>query len=390
MPAESRSVTDFERVSETLHCCFIPDIDRSRCDALALLLSLIGVATPHAADPALPPLVFDQGAAGAWQKILKLQTTASVLHTTAHPDDEHSGVLTMLSRGLGARTALLTINRGEAGDNAIGPELFDALGLIRTDELARAGQYYGLDEQYFTQVADYGFSKRLEEAMTEWDRHQLLRDMVRAIRLFRPLVVVSRWQGSGRDGHGQHQAAGALTPLAVAAAADPAQFPELGEEHLRPWRVRKLYAGGARENEPWHVRMETGTYDPVLGDSYNNVGRAGLSLQRSQTSGRLNLTTGPAPVFYTRRDDGATSAKEPSLFDGLDTSLAGAYRVLGLTAPTGAVDRLRRLHARRARRATRSRGRTHQPPCRRSPAASRLSVERGRPSASPMSRTCST
>ena len=180
---------------------------------LALLLPLIAVATLHAADPALPPLVFDQGAAGAWQKILKLQTTASVLHTTAHPDDEHSGVLTMLSRGLGARTALLTINRGEAGDNAIGSELFDALGLIRTDELARAGQYYGLDEQYFTQVADYGFSKRLEEAMTEWDRQPLLRDMVRAIRRFRPLVVVSRWQGSGRDGHGQHQAAGALTPL---------------------------------------------------------------------------------------------------------------------------------------------------------------------------------
>ncbi len=316
---------------------------------LAFLLSLIAVATTHAADPALPPLIVDQGAAGAWQKILKLQTTASVLHTTAHPDDEHGGVLTMLSRGLGARTALLTINRGEAGDNAIGPELFDALGLIRTDELARAGQYYGLDEQYFTQVADYGFSKRLEEAMTEWDRHQLLRDMVRAIRLFRPLVVVSRWQGSGRDGHGQHQAAGALTPIAVAAAADPAQFPELGQEHLRPWRVRKLYAG-ARENEPWHVRMETGTYDPVLGDSYNNVGRAGLSLQRSQTSGRLNLTTGPAPVFYARRDDGAASAKEPSLFDGLDISLAGAYRVLGLTAPAGAVNRLQAI-ARQARAA---------------------------------------
>ncbi len=317
---------------------------------LAFLLPLIAVATLHATDPTLPPLVFDQGAAGAWQKILKLQTTASVLHTTAHPDDEHSGALTMLSRGLGARTALLTINRGEAGDNAIGPELFDALGLIRTDELARAGQYYGLDEQYFTQVADYGFSKRLDEAMTEWDRHQLLRDMVRAIRLFRPLVVVSRWQGSGRDGHGQHQAAGALTPMAVAAAADPAQFPELGGENLRPWRVRKLYAGGAREAEPWHVRMETGAYDPVLGDSYNNVGRAGLSLQRSQTSGRLNLTTGLAPVFYTRVDGGATSAKESSVFDGLDTSLAGAYRLLGVTAPPGAVDRLQAI-ARQARAA---------------------------------------
>ena len=242
--------------------------------------------------------------------------------------------------GLGARTALLTINRGEAGDNAIGPELFDALGLIRTDELARAGQYDGLDDQYFTQVADYGFSKRLDEALTEWDREQLLRDMVRAIRQFRPLVVLSRWQGSARDGHGQHQAAGAITPPAVAAAADPARFPELGAEHLRPWRVRKLYVGGARENEAWHVRVETGTYDAVLGDSFANVGRTGLSLQRSQTSGRLNLTTGPAPVFYTRVDDGAASAKESSVFDGLDTSLAGAYRLLGLSAPAGAVERL--------------------------------------------------
>jgi len=307
---------------------------------LALLISLVTVAALHATDPALPPLVFDQGAAGAWQKILKLQTTASVLHTTAHPDDEHGGVLTMLSRGLGARTALLTLNRGEAGDNAIGSELFDALGLIRTDELARAGQYYGLDEQYFTQVADYGFSKRLDEALTEWDREQLLRDMVRAIRRFRPLVVVSRWQGSTRDGHGQHQAAGAITPPAVAAAADSTRFPELAAEQLRPWRVRKLYLGGARETEPWHVRVETGLYDPVLGDSYSNVGRAGLSLQRSQTSGRLNLTSGAAPVFYTRVDGGATAEKESSLFDGLDTSLAGAYRLLGLTAPAGAVERL--------------------------------------------------
>ena len=320
---------------------------------LAFLLPLLAVATLHATDPALPPLVFDQGAAGAWQKILKLQTTASVLHTTAHPDDEHSGVLTMLSRGQGARIALLTINRGEAGDNAIGPELFDALGLIRTDELARAGQYYGLDEQYFTQVADYGYSKRLDEALTEWDREQLLRDMVRAIRRFRPLVVVSRWQGSTRDGHGQHQASGAITSPAVAAAADPARFPELAAEQLRPWRVRKLYMGGARETEAWHVQVETGDYDAVLGDSYSNVGRTGLSLQRSQTGGRLNLTTGSAPVFYTRVDAEATGTKESTLFDGLDTSMAGAYRLLGLTAPAGAVERLAAIgrHAREARTA---------------------------------------
>src|SRR2546428_8038908 len=92
----------------------------------------------------------DRGAAGTWQKLLKLQTTASAMHTTAHPDDEHGGLLAQLSRGRGVRVSLLTLNRGESGDNAIGPELFDAVGLIRTEELLMAGRYYGLDRQYFT------------------------------------------------------------------------------------------------------------------------------------------------------------------------------------------------------------------------------------------------
>ena len=302
------------------------------------VLSLLAAATIHGAT--LPPLSLDRGATGVWQKLLKLQTTASVLQTTAHPDDEQGGLLAALSRGQGVRVGLLTINRGEAGDNAIGSELFDALGLIRTDELTRAGQVYGLDAQYFTQVADYGYSKRLEEAMTEWDRDLLLKDMVRAIRRFRPLVVVSRWQGGPRDGHGQHQAAGALTPPAVAAAADPSRFPELAAgEGLPPWRVLKLYAGGAREGEPWQVRVDTGTYDAVLGDSYAALGRTGLSLQRSQTAGRNNPVVGVLPLFYTRVDvEGGT--RESSLFDGLDTSLPGAYRLTGGTPPPGGVDRL--------------------------------------------------
>src|SRR6266511_2005548 len=112
----------------------------------------------------------DRGAAGTWQKLLKLRTTASAMHTTAHPDDEHGGVLAWLSRGKGARLALLTLNRGEAGDNAIGSELFDRLGVIRTEELLEADMYYGVDDQYFTTVIDYGFSKRLEEALEKWGR----------------------------------------------------------------------------------------------------------------------------------------------------------------------------------------------------------------------------
>jgi LmbE family N-acetylglucosaminyl deacetylase len=305
-----------------------------------LALMLVCSATVAAANSALPPLAIDQGAAGLWQQILKLQTTGSLLHTTAHPDDEHSGLLTLASRGWGVRTALLTLNRGEAGDNAIGPELFDALGLIRTDELARSAQYYGLDEQYFTAVADYGFSKRMDEAFTEWDREALLRDMVRVIRQTRPLVVVSRWQGTARDGHGQHQAAGAITPPAVEAAADPARFPELAREGLRPWRVRKLYLGGARENESWQVTIDPGQYDPVLGESYQNLGRTGLSLQRSQTAGRLNLSPTGVPLFYTRHGALAGAARESGLFDGLDTSLGGAFTLMESRPGPGDIDRL--------------------------------------------------
>src|SRR5205823_8815355 len=157
---------------------------------------------------ALEPLAQDRGAAGTWQKLLKLRTIASVMHTTAHPDDEHGGLLALLSRGDGARVSLLTLNRGEAGDNAIGSELFDALGLIRTEELLRADQYYGVDQQYFTNVIDYGFSKRLQEALDKWGRENVLRDVVRVIRIERPLVLIARFQGNDRDGHGNHQTAG--------------------------------------------------------------------------------------------------------------------------------------------------------------------------------------
>ena len=106
---------------------------------------------------------------------------------------------------------MLTLTRGESGDNAIGPELFDAVGLIRTEELLAADRYYGVDNQYFTTAIDYGFSKRLDEALEKWGRENVLRDVVRIIRIDRPLVLISRFQGNERDGHGNHQAAGLLT-----------------------------------------------------------------------------------------------------------------------------------------------------------------------------------
>jgi len=287
---------------------------------------------------AIEPLPQDRGAAGAWQKLLKLRTTASVLHTTAHPDDEHGGVLALLSRGEGARVALLTLTRGESGDNAIGSELFDALGLIRTEELLRADEYYGVDQQYFTSAIDYGFSKRLEETMAKWGRENVLADVVRVIRLERPLVVVARFQGNERDGHGNHQAAGLITQEAYKAAGDAAMFPDQIREGLRPWQPLKLYMGGAREHEDWTVRVDPGVYSPWLGDTYANFARAGLGFQRSQNGGRIDPQIGPAYAYYKRlASQVAAPARESGFFDGLDTSLSGLFAMLNHRSPPAAA-----------------------------------------------------
>ena len=258
------------------------------------------------------------------------------MHTTAHPDDEHGGALTMLSRRDGARVSLLTLTRGESGDNAIGPQLFDALALIRTEELLVADRYYGVDAQYFTTAADYGFSKRLDEALEKWGKEAVLSEMVRIIRMDRPLVLVSRFQGNERDGHGNHSAAGLLTRDAYIAAGEPNMFPDQIAEGLRPWKPLKLYIGGARENEPWAVKIDANEYSPWLGETYGNFARLGLSFQRSQNGGRYVPQYGAAPAFYARADSTAGSAKEATFFDGIDTSLAGLFATLRQPSPPGA------------------------------------------------------
>ena len=290
----------------------------------------------------------DGGAMGAWHRIRKLATTASLLHVTAHPDDEHAGMLTLASRGWGVRTALLSLNRGEAGANAIGPELFDGLGLIRTRELVLSGRYYGLDDLYFTTAVDYGYSKSVDEAFRSWDREAVLGDMVRVIRLNRPFVVVSRFHGSGRDGHGHHHAAGLLTPEAVAAAADPARFPrQITEEGLRPWRVLRTFRGGVRAGESFHVEVDATGSSPWLGDTYQRWASRGLGLQRSQTAGRVR--TGRGRYLYERRDqmdggDAGAGEVAASFFADLDTSPGGLPALLGEAAPRASslLDELQR------------------------------------------------
>jgi LmbE family N-acetylglucosaminyl deacetylase len=289
----------------------------------ALLAALAVAAALPLAQSSSPV----SGSPEVWQKMLKLRTIVSVMHITAHPDDEHGGVLTKLSRGDGARVTLLTLNRGEAGDNAIGPQLFDALGLIRTEELLVSNRHYGVDRQYFTTVIDYGYSKLLEEAMTKWGRETVLRDVVRIIRMERPTIILSRFHGSARDGHGNHQAAGLLAQEAFFAAADRNRYPDQIEDGLQQWAPAKIYIGGMREDEEWTVRVDTGTYDPLLGDSYDNVARRGLSYQRSQNSGRYAPTTG-SNYAYLRLVAGVGArgkgTREQTLFDSLPANIEEA------------------------------------------------------------------
>src|ERR1700736_3257870 len=183
----------------------------------------------------------DRGAAGMSRLLRSLQTRASIMLFTAHPDDEDGGMLAYETRGLGARAGIMTLNRGEGGQNVMSMDLYDALGLLRTQELLMADRYMGVD-QYFSRVVDYGFSKTREEALEKWDHERVLADAVRVLRMFRPLIVASVFVGAATDGHGNHQVAGQMAQEAFNAAGDPAKFPEQIKEGLHPWKPLKEYA----------------------------------------------------------------------------------------------------------------------------------------------------
>ena len=230
----------------------------------------------------------DRGVSGLKQVLDRLDVVGSVLHTGAHPDDENSSLLSWLARGQGARTAYLSTTRGEGGQNLIGPELFEALGVIRSEELLGARR---LDrgQQFFTPNFEFGYSKTADETLEKWGKEALVGDFVRVIRKFRPEIIVSRFTGTPSDGHGHHQAAGIATMEAFHAAADPSLYQEYGP----PWQAKKLYmrarGGGARGGRgggaPGDVRINVGEYGVALGRSYHEIAMEGRSLHRTQSMG---------------------------------------------------------------------------------------------------------
>ena len=276
--------------------------------------------------------IYDLGASGLGQKLKRLQTTASAMHTAAHPDDEDSGLLARLARGDSARVSYLSLTRGEGGQNVIGPELFESLGIIRAEELLQARRLDG-GEQFFTRFMEYGFSKKREEAARIWNEKAVLGDIVRAIRLFRPLVIISRFSGTPADGHGQHQLAGYLTPIAYKAAADPNQFPEHFQEGLRPWQAKKLYVGqgfaASAQNVP-SLTVPTGEYDPLIGRSYFEIAMEGRSQHKSQEMGSLELRGKQNSGVRLLETNVAKSQTERSVWDGIDVSIKGIPALVGL------------------------------------------------------------
>jgi LmbE family N-acetylglucosaminyl deacetylase len=274
------------------------------------------------------PIAEDRGAAALEQSLRRLSTTASLMMIVAHPDDEDGALLTTLSRNLGVRCTLLTLTRGEGGQNLMSADSYDALGLIRTNELLKAGEFYGAKQLWGTEV-DFGFSKTQAESFARWGHDRVLYDAVLAVRRERPQIIVSTFVGGITDGHGHHQVSGEIAQEVFKAAADPTVFPEQLKDGLQPWQPLAVYSmvpfapvtekgmfdyatgkwapakfknyvtGEFTTGVPsTDVTIQVGTRDPILGRSYVQIAREGWGQQKSQNGGANPTLSGPAATNY--------------------------------------------------------------------------------------------
>lgn len=296
-----------------------------------------------------PRLAFGQerGAAALDQLLRGITVTGRVLMVAAHPDDEDTNLLATLARGHQVHAAYLSLTRGDGGQNLIGNELGEALGAIRTEELLAARRVDGA-QQYFTRAFDFGFSKNAAETFEQWDREQVLGDVVRVIRSYKPHVVVAQFSGTRADGHGHHEASGILAREAFELAADTLRFPVAS--HGMPWTPLKFYRGAWSRNRPATLTMEVGMYDAVLGRSPAEIAGESRSQHRSQGFGVVQRR-GAVQTRVTRElsrvNELTPATSEVSIFDGIDTSfvrlaqLAGG-RAAALAAIPPRLDSLRR------------------------------------------------
>jgi LmbE family N-acetylglucosaminyl deacetylase len=316
------------------------------------ILPVPGRARAQTAGQTPPPVplapAYGRGGVALAEQVAGLGNTVRVLMIAAHPDDEDTRLLTWLARGRHVETAYLSLTRGDGGQNLIGNELGEALGVIRTEELLAARRLDGA-HQYFTRAYDFGFSKSAEETFTHWPHDSLLTDVVTVVRAFRPHVIIAVFTGTPRDGHGQHQVSAILAREAYDVSGDTQRFPE--GRYGPAWTASKFYRDrsyfGGGENT---IPIDVGAYDPLLGVTYPEIATLSRSQHRSQGFGNVP-PTGPVTGYVyreaTRVNESTPVGHERSMFDGVDTTfgrLAPAMR--GRPAARAALDSLAPLIAR--------------------------------------------
>jgi LmbE family N-acetylglucosaminyl deacetylase len=308
---------------------------------LASVVILSALLALPSAQMRVAPLDDEQGHVALGLVLRHLANTGIFMHTTAHPDDENNGLLVMLNRGQGYRTALATATRGNGGQNEIGPEIFEALGVLRTGELAALHRFDGA-EQYFTRAVDFGYSFGIDETFEKWGREEITADYVRLIRTIRPDVIITL-PPTGNAGGQHHMASAVITRDAYKLAGDPTKFPEQIKEGLRPWQPRKLYhsAGFGFPGEPAVTgkvtRVNSGVYDQLLGKTYNEIGSEARSMHKCQGMGQLLSLPTPASNASYQLVETTMPAQlqkdETSLFDAIDSSVLGLARFAGARVP---------------------------------------------------------
>ena len=291
-----------------------------------LLFSLGNIPLALSAAPVTPePLP----AAAILQELKSFRETGSVLYLAAHPDDENTELITAFSRGRGYRTAYLSITRGDGGQNEFGPEFGEKLGVARTQELLAARQHDG-GQQFFTRAIDFGFSKSPEETLRIWDRAQVLGDVVRVIRHFRPDVIITRFPiPPGSGGHGHHTASAMLAVEAFKLAGDPAAYPEQIVQGLKPWQPKRV--GWNRWNQPGRdpgpltgptIQFDIGGNDPVTGEPFGTIANRSRGMHKTQGLGVFAARAGGAgpnmQTFLLLAGDAPTT----DIMDGVDTTWA--------------------------------------------------------------------
>ena len=262
---------------------------------------------------------WSEGIVGTGLLLRRLDGVKRVLMIGAHPDDEDTALLAALSRGMGVETAYLSLSRGEGGQNLIGPEMDEGLGLVRTGELLAARALDG-GRQYFTRAFDFGYSKTAEEAFRYWPREELLRDVTWVVRSFRPQGIVSVFSGTPRDGHGPHQVSGVVAQAVFDVAGDPSRFPEQIAAGVPPWTPLKLYRLTRRNPEEGTTGIETGAFDPLLGRSYYQIAMESRSQHRSQDMGAAQ-PMGPRRSTVALWESRVDVDGPDQIFAGVDTAL---------------------------------------------------------------------